>query len=86
MASADFSTPIERRRRCPAPMIWRDAKISQGKTLLLPSNAAGFTCAMSDWLLGFPVHCRVIPSHQPAIRCLFVGSEACLKAASPPTS
>ena len=86
MASADFSTPIEPRRRRPVPMIWRDAKISQGKTLLLPSNAAGFTCAMSDWLLGFPVHCRVTPSHQPAIRCLFVGSEVCLKAASPPTS
>ena len=86
MASADFSTPIERRRRRPAPMLWRGAKISQGKSLHLPSNADGFTCAMSDWLLGLPVHCRITPSHQPAIRCLFVGSEVCLKAASPPTS
>jgi hypothetical protein len=86
MASVDFSTAIERRRRRPALMIWRDAMISQGKSLHLPSNAAGFICAMSDWLLGFPVHCRITPLHQPAIRCLFVGSEVCLKAASPPTS
>jgi hypothetical protein len=86
MASADFSTPIGRRRRRPAPVVRRDVEISQGKTLLLPSNAAGFTCAMSAWLLGFPVLCRVTPPHLPAIRCLFVGSEVCLKAASPPTS
>ena len=86
MASADFSAPVVRRRRRPAPVVWRDAEISQGKTLLLPPNAAGFTRAMSDWLLGFRVLCRVTPPHQPAIRFLFVGAEACLKAASPPTS
>ena len=86
MASADFSAPVARRRRRPAPVVWRDAEISQGKTLLLPPNAAGFTRAMSDWLLGFPVLCRVTPPHQPAIRFLCVGSGVCLKAASPPTS
>ena len=27
----------------PAPIVWRGEEISQGKTLLLPSSAAGFT-------------------------------------------
>src|SRR5208282_1216299 len=44
-ASADFSAPVEGRRRPPAPIVWRDAEISQGKTLILPSVAAGFACA-----------------------------------------
>jgi hypothetical protein len=44
-ASADFSTPIGDRCRPPAPIVWRDAEISQGKTLFLRSVAAGFTGA-----------------------------------------
>src|SRR5450432_532924 len=43
MASADFSPFVRDCFQPPAPIVWRDEEISQGKTLLLPSNAAGFT-------------------------------------------
>ena len=56
----------------------------EGKTLILHSSAAGFTCLVSVWLLGFPVRRRVTPPHRPCIRLLFVNSEVCLKASSPP--
>jgi hypothetical protein len=84
MASADFSPPVRNRSRPPAPANRRGGEISQGKTLILPSSAAGFTCVVSVWLLGFPVRRRVTPPHRPCIRFLFVSSEVCLKASSPP--
>jgi len=43
MASADFSPLVRDCCQPPAPIVWRGEEISQGKTLLLPSNAAGFT-------------------------------------------
>jgi len=54
MAAADFPACIGYRCRCPAPLVWRPAEISRGKTLILPLNAAGFTVLVSVWLLGFP--------------------------------
>jgi hypothetical protein len=44
-ASADFSAPIRDRCRPPAPIVRRGREISQGKTLILRSVAAGFTFA-----------------------------------------
>jgi hypothetical protein len=84
MASADFSLPVRGRCQPPAPANRRGREISQGKTLILPSIAAGFTCVVSVWLSGFPIRRRVTPPHRPCIRFLFVSSEFCLKASSPP--
>src|ERR1019366_7859435 len=44
MASADFSSLAGGRCRSPAPASRRGREISQGKTLILRSPAAGFTC------------------------------------------
>ena len=63
MASADFSRPIGGRRRPPAPIVWRDREISQGKTLILPSSAAGFTCARVRLAFGLP---RPLPGYPTA--------------------
>ena len=54
MASADFSQPILRHccRRTPVPR--RGWEISQGKTLILHSVAAGFTCARVCLNIGRP--------------------------------
>jgi hypothetical protein len=63
MASADFSRPIGGRRRPPAPIVSRDREISQGKTLIFPSSAAGFTCARVRLAFGLP---RPLPSYPTA--------------------
>ena len=63
MASADFSRPIGGRRRPPAPIVRRDREISQGKTLILPSSAAGFTCARVRLAFGLP---RPLPGYPTA--------------------
>jgi len=77
MASADFSSCVGGRLRPPAPVARRQEEISQGKTLILPPSAAGYTAVVSVWLLEFPVRSRVVPPHRPCIRFLFVGSEVC---------
>ena len=86
MASADFSAPVEDRRRPPAPIVWRNAEISQGKTLILPSIAAGFTCAhvrlafgRSRPLPGYPIAPAWYPVPVRPLRVL-------PPAASPPSS
>jgi len=66
MASADFSAPVEHRRRPPAPIVWRNAEISQGKTLILPSVAAGFTCARVRLAFG---RSRPLPGYPTAPAC-----------------
>jgi hypothetical protein len=63
MASADSSRPIGNRRRPPAPFVWRDREISQGKTLILRSSAAGFTCARVRLAFGLP---RPLPGYPTA--------------------
>ena len=63
MASADFSRPIGGCRQPPAPIVWRDREISQGKTLILPSSAAGFTCARVRLAFGRP---RPLPGYPTA--------------------
>ena len=52
--SADFSRSVRNRHRPPTPIVWRNREISQGKTLLLPSIAAGFTCVASAGHWAFP--------------------------------
>jgi hypothetical protein len=84
MASADFSPSVRSRCRPPAPLARRNGETSRGKTLILHSIAAGFTDAVSAWLSGVPVPCRVTQPHRPCIQFLFVGTEFCLKASSPP--
>jgi hypothetical protein len=84
MASADFSPSFGSRSRPPAPVARRNGEISRGKTLILHSIAAGFTVAVSAWLSGVPIPRRVTQPHRPRIRFLFVGTELCLKAPSPP--
>src|SRR4051794_8107988 len=37
----------------------RSEEVSQGKTVFLPSSAAGFTVLVSDWPSGVPFRCRV---------------------------
>jgi len=66
MASADFSRTIGDRRRPPAPIVWRDREISQGKTLSLPSGAAGFTCARVRFAFG---RSRPLPGYPTAPAC-----------------
>jgi len=84
MASADLAPSVGYRSRPPAPVARRNGEISRGKTLILHSIAAGFTVAVSAWLSGVPIPRRVTQPHRPRIRFLFVGTEFCLKASSPP--
>ena len=86
MASADFSPLAGGRLRPPAPVARRNKEISQGKTLLLHSTAAGCTCVVSVKPLGFSIGGRIAPPHRPCIRFLFVSSEFCLRLPPHPTS
>ena len=86
MASAGFSPHSRNRLRPPAPVARRSEEISQGRTPILPSNAAGFTDAVSVWLIDFPVRSRVISPRWPCIRFRFVNSGVCRRLPSRPTS
>jgi len=48
MASADFSPLVRGCSQPPAPIVRRGKEISQGKTLLLPSNPPDLPCVASD--------------------------------------
>ena len=67
MASADFSPPIGCRCRFPAPVARKAEEISQGKTLLLPSSAAGFTAVVYGLAVGLS---RPTPGY-PTIAALY---------------
>jgi len=62
-ASADSSSPVRCRCRHPAPVARRSEQVSQGKTLLLRSGAAGFTCARVQVTIGRP---RPLPGYPTA--------------------
>jgi hypothetical protein len=65
-------------------LIIRSSAISQGKTPLLRSGAAGFICARVRVIIGRPVHCRVYPT-APAFYPIPVRQlRACPPASSPP--
>jgi hypothetical protein len=81
-ASADFSRSIEGRRRPPAPIVRRDREISQGKTLILHSVAAGFTCARVHLAFGRP---RPLPGY-PTAPALYPMSVRQLRALPPAAS
>jgi len=67
-------------------MTRRDAEVSQGKTLLLPSVAAGFTCARVRVIIGHP-HPRLGYPAAPALYPISVRRLRVWPPASfPPTS
>ena len=81
-ASADFSASIGCRRRHPAPIVRRDTEISQGKTLILRSVTAGFTCARVRLAFG---RSRPLPGY-PTAPALYPMSVRQLRALPPASS
>ena len=81
-ASADSSPPIRCRCRHPAPVARRGEEVSQGKTLLLRSGAAGFTCARVQMIIGRP---RPLPGYT-AMPTLYPISVRQLRARPPASS
>ena len=83
-ASHGQAPPVRCRCRRPAPVARRSGEVSQGKTLLLRSGAAGFTCARVRMIIGRPrplPGCPTTPAFYPiSVRRL----RAWPQASSPP--